>query len=179
MNISSHSRDPHENRRRGVRLLVGSFVFSVAVVLGLLLFGTHGAQSQTQVPTTVSAPPRVDHILLTVSDMKASVTFYRDMIGLRAKSLSPGFSILEAENLGVYLTTSRRSWEPQQGKGEHLGLGMYPHFEVGNVKALVDRLKKAGYKIVQEAQVHDWGTEAFVADPDGYTWALFSWRKKH
>ncbi len=101
------------------------------------------------------------------------------MIGLRVKSLGSGFSVLEAENLGIYLSTSRRSWEPGQGKDVHLGLGMYPHFEIDDVKRLVDRLKKAGYKIIQEAQTHNWGTEAFVADPDGYTWALFSWPKEH
>ncbi len=178
MKSSSHSRNQHESRTRWVALLFSVFVFSMAVVSCLILLVTHSARSQTQVPTTMSAPPRVDHILLTVSDMRASVAFYRDMIGLRAKSLGSSFTILEAENLGIYLINSHRPWEPKPGKGEHLGLGIYPHFEVANVKALVDRLKKAGYKIVQEAEVHDWGTEAFVADPDGYTWALFSWRKK-
>lgn len=155
--------------RKSVLLI--STVFSIAMTSGFLPSLSHAAESQVL--------PRVDHMLLNVSDMGASIAFYRDMIGLRVKSLESGFSVLEAENLGIYLSTSRRSWEPQQGKDPHLGLGMYPHFQVDNVQGLVDRLKKAGYKIVQEAQVHDWGTEAFVADPDGYTWALFSWRKEH
>ena len=49
---------------------------------------------------------------------------------------------------------------------------MYPHFEVDNVEALAARLKAHGYTIVQEPQQHSFGTEAFVADPDGYVWAL-------
>jgi catechol 2,3-dioxygenase-like lactoylglutathione lyase family enzyme len=36
--------------------------------------------------------PRVDHIRIEVSKMKAAVAFYRDMIGLRVKSYSPDFS---------------------------------------------------------------------------------------
>ncbi len=155
--------------KTSVRLV--SIVFCTAMTLGGLPGFSHAAESQH--------PPRVDHILLNVSDMGASITFYRDIIGLRVKSLGSGFSVLEAGNLGIYLSTSRRSWEPGQGKDVHLGLGMYPHFEIDDVKGLVDRLKKAGYKIIQETQTHNWGTEAFVADPDGYTWALFSWRKEH
>ncbi len=154
--------------RASVRLV--SIVFCITMTLGAPRGLSHAAEPQL--------PPRVDHILFNVSGMQASIAFYRDMIGLRVKSLGSRFSVLEAGNLGFYLSTSRRSWEQQQGKDAHLGLGMYPHFEVENVQGFVDQLKKAGYKIVQEAQVHDWGTEAFVADPDGYTWALFSWRKK-
>ncbi len=155
-----------------------AIVFSIGMILGFLPLAGHTGESQVQAATAVNPPPRVDHILLSVSDMTASIAFYRDMIGLRVKSLGAGFSILEAENLSIYLSTSRRSWEPPERKEEHPGLGIYPHFEVDNVKGLVDRLKKAGYKIVQNAQTHDWGTEAFVADPDGYIWALFSWRKR-
>jgi uncharacterized glyoxalase superfamily protein PhnB len=49
---------------------------------------------------------------------------------------------------------------------------MYPHWEMADVEALVARLKAAGYRIVQEPEQHSFGTEAFVADPDGYVWAL-------
>jgi uncharacterized glyoxalase superfamily protein PhnB len=49
---------------------------------------------------------------------------------------------------------------------------MYPHFAVVDVAAMIERARKAGYKIRQEPRRYDWGTEAFVADPDGYIWAL-------
>ncbi len=84
---------------------------------------------------------------------------------------------LEGANVDIYLSTSPWAWKAPRGKDERLGLGMYPHFEVASVPEITARLKKAGYKIVQEPREYGWGTEAFVADPDGYTWALFSWQK--
>ncbi len=158
--------------------LTTAAVFSLCLAVGAILLYTDCAKSQVTDATTVNGPPRVDHILLDVSKMDASIAFYRDMIGLRPKSLSSSFSILEAENLGVYLSISRRPWEVNQSKERGLGAGIYPHFEVADVRGLVDKLRKNGYKIVQEAEDYAWGTEAFVADPDGYIWALFKWRKK-
>jgi predicted lactoylglutathione lyase len=39
---------------------------------------------------------------------------------------------------------------------------------------MVEKARKAGYRIVQEPRKYDFGTEAFIADPDGYTWAFVS-----
>jgi catechol 2,3-dioxygenase-like lactoylglutathione lyase family enzyme len=159
-------------------VLVIPLVFLFGIAAAFLIFSAYGSGFQVRAETTGTASPRVDHILLNVSNMEASIAFYRDMIGLRLKSPGSSFSILEAGNLGVYLSTSPRSWQKPLSKEERLGVGMYPHFEIEDVPGLVDRLKKAGYKIVQEAQAHSWGTEAFAADPDGYVWALFSPPKK-
>jgi hypothetical protein len=41
-----------------------------------------------------------------------------------------------------------------------------------SVQDAVARLARAGYKIVAPAKDYSYGTEAFVADPDGYVWAL-------
>jgi predicted enzyme related to lactoylglutathione lyase len=54
------------------------------------------------------------------------------------------------------------------------GWGMYPHFEVADVARTIERARKAGYRIAQEPRNYGWGIEAFVADPDGYIWALVS-----
>jgi uncharacterized glyoxalase superfamily protein PhnB len=51
---------------------------------------------------------------------------------------------------------------------------MYPHLEVVDAAAIVDRARQAGYRIVQEPRKYGWGTEAFIADPDGYIWAFVS-----
>jgi catechol 2,3-dioxygenase-like lactoylglutathione lyase family enzyme len=122
----------------------------------------------------VSSPPKIDHILLEVSNLSASIAFYRDFLGLRLKSQSDWFVMLESGNVGVFLRNSRWNWEKPRQSGEQLGLGMYPHFEVSDAAAMVEKARKAGYRVVQEPRKYDFGTEAFVADPDGYTWALVS-----
>lgn len=119
-------------------------------------------------------PPKIDHILLEVSNLKASIAFYRDFLGLRLKSQSDWFVMLESGNVGVFLRNSRWDWEKPRQNGEQLGLGMYPHFEVSDAAAMVEKARRAGYRVVQEPRKYDFGTEAFVADPDGYTWALVS-----
>jgi uncharacterized glyoxalase superfamily protein PhnB len=37
-----------------------------------------------------------------------------------------------------------------------------------------EKARQAGYQIVQEPKKYDFGTEAFIADPDGCTWAFVS-----
>jgi catechol 2,3-dioxygenase-like lactoylglutathione lyase family enzyme len=120
------------------------------------------------------ATPKIDHILLEVSNLTASIAFYRDFVGLRLKSQSDWFVMLESNNVGVFLRNSRWDWEKPRSNGEQLGLGMYPHFEVSDAAAMVEKARKAGYRVVQEPRKYDFGTEAFIADPDGYTWAFVS-----
>jgi catechol 2,3-dioxygenase-like lactoylglutathione lyase family enzyme len=129
-----------------------------------------GKEPESQAPAT----PKIDHILLEVSNLFASIAFYRDFVGLRLKSQSDWFVMLESSNVGVFLRNSRWDWEKPRSNGQQLGLGMYPHFEVSDAAAMVEKARKAGYRIVQEPRKYDFGTEAFIADPDGYTWAFIS-----
>jgi uncharacterized glyoxalase superfamily protein PhnB len=95
-------------------------------------------------------------------------------MGLRVKTKIGHFATLESENVDVFLWSKRWDWEAPRGKSERQGLGMYPHFKVHNVSAVVEAARKAGYRVVQEPRHYLWGTEAFIADPDGYIWAIIS-----
>jgi hypothetical protein len=89
--------------------------------------------------------PKIDHILVEVSDLKASIAFYRDFLGLRLKSQSDWFVMLESDNVGVFLRNSRWDWEKRSGKREQLGLGMYS--ELGY--RLFDRFLQNGRKVAE------------------------------
>lgn len=146
---------------------------SLAVLLSLLVLpsGFAGTPSNS---TASEALPSVDHILVEVSNMKASLAFYRDLLGLRVKSGGGDFVMLEAGNTSIALWSKRWDWEAMKAPTQQPGFGMYPHFKVANARALVERARRAGYKIVQEPKKYPWGTEAFIADPDGYIWAIIS-----
>ena len=116
--------------------------------------------------------PKIDHILLEVGDLKKSIAFYHDLLGLEIKSQSKDFAMLQSGNVGVFLSTTHWDWDEKRPTNSRPGWGMYPHFAVVDVAATIERAREAGYRIAQEPRKYDWGTEAFVADPDGYVWAL-------
>jgi predicted enzyme related to lactoylglutathione lyase len=81
---------------------------------------------------------------------------------------------LESGNVGVFLWNARWDWEKSRSNGERQGPGIYPHFNVEDAAAVAEKARKAGYRVIQEPRTYNWGTEAFIADLDGYTWALVS-----
>lgn len=127
----------------------------------------------------VVARPVLHHILIEVADIGKSLKFYRDCLGLSLTSQSNGFATLESANAGIYLWQNHWGWEDARASQKGRGLGIYPHFEVADAAAMVERFRKAGYSIVQEPRSYDWGTEAFVRDPDGYIIALVKMARGH
>jgi predicted enzyme related to lactoylglutathione lyase len=146
-----------------MKTCVSSILLGLVVLLGGC--GNHLSPSNQSLP-------KVDHILLEVSDLNASIAFYRDLFKLRVKSNNGHFAMLEAGNTRIALWDKRWDWEKPRTKNERQGIGMYPHLKVADVTNLVNRARQAGYKIIQKPRHYLWGTEAFVTDPDGYIWAL-------
>jgi catechol 2,3-dioxygenase-like lactoylglutathione lyase family enzyme len=137
-------------------------------VLGLIvLFAFHSAAAGESAPTF--RIKNVHHILLTVKDLDASIRFYRGVLGLTFDQRHRTFAMLRAGEFGVYLSTV--PW-PFDKQGAEKGAGIFPHFEVDNINALVSRLKTSGVTILQEPKSYSWGKECFALDPDGYQWSF-------
>jgi catechol 2,3-dioxygenase-like lactoylglutathione lyase family enzyme len=154
--------------------LVSGFVF--ACIVFFAFSGRVCAGQADSIATPVSKPV-LHHILIEVADVGASLKFYRDCLGLSLASNSNGFATLESANAGVYLWQHRCGWENERDSRKSRGWGLYPHFELADVAKAVQRFRKSGYTIVQEPRNYDWGTEAFVRDPDGYVIALVMLRE--
>jgi len=141
-------------------------------VMALLVLGCRPSTRASVVQDRT--PPLIDHILLEVKDLDRSIVFYRDHLGLKVKKRSGDFAMLESANVGVYLWAKHWDWSPPPPEGGRPPQGMYPHVVIRDVKDTMERLRQAGYRIVAEAKDYSYGTEGFVADPDGFVWALIS-----
>ncbi len=121
---------------------------AVALLTGWSTIVAESAQDQS---------PKIDHILLEVADMKKSVAFYHDFLGLEIKSQSNDFAMLKSGNIGVFLSSGHWDWDEKRPANARPGWGMYPHFAVVDVAATIERARKAGYKIAQEPRKYSWG----------------------
>ncbi len=111
----------------------------------------------------------IHHILLTVKNLDASTHFYQDVLGLTLDKRFKTFAILHAGSIGVFLSTVPWAFDKQEAQK---GAGIFPHFEVDNMDALVAALKKNNITILQEPKSYSWGKECFARDPDGYQWSF-------
>jgi predicted enzyme related to lactoylglutathione lyase len=148
----------------------------------LILVASPGQVCSAQADSVLgkaAARPVLHHILIEVADITKSLKFYRDCLGLSLTSQANGFVTLESANAGIYLWQNHWSWEDARDSQKSRGIGMYQHFEVEDAATMVERFRKAGYAIVQEPRNYDWGTEAFVRDPDGYVIALVKLARAH
>jgi lactoylglutathione lyase len=145
--------------------MAARFIQATAIVFMLAAFPLAASAQEVR-------PPKIDHILLEVTDLNKSMAFYHDLLGLEIKSQGRIFAMLQSGNIGIFLSSTHWDWDEKRPTGSRPGSGMYPHLSVANVAATIERAHKAGYRIAQEPRKYSWGTEAFVADPDGYVWAL-------
>lgn len=135
------------------------------VLLGLSLVRVSFAEE----PPPAFHIKNVHHILLTVKDLDASIHFYRDILGLTLEKRYKTFAMLNAGTFGIYLSTKPWSFDKQETAK---GAGIFPHFEIENMEALVTHLKSKKVTILQEPKSYSWGKEFFALDPDGYQWSF-------
>jgi catechol 2,3-dioxygenase-like lactoylglutathione lyase family enzyme len=107
---------------------------------------------------------KLNSVVLAVSDMSASVKFYRDVLGFKVECKSAGWSELKGGNFYIGLYHEK----PKKQAG-----GPLPVFEVKNIKKALAELKKKKVKITEDLYEEDYGWFAEFTDPDGYVYELF------
>ena len=110
---------------------------------------------------------RVDYVIHYVESLSRSVTFYRDVIGLKVRIEGDGYVEFEMDN--VKLSLFDRSKLPELIGREG---GMPPCGEIGfiieNVQAEAERLKRLGVEILNGPTDRPWHERTLhIADPDG------------
>lgn len=112
--------------------------------------------------------PRLGYLILYVSDLDASVAFYRDVLGLEHRFTDAGYAEFATGGARFALYERRRAaWltahEPRPGPaGEAV-------FLVDDVDAEARRLAELGVPVLSGPADRPWGHRTLhLADPDGF-----------
>ncbi len=111
---------------------------------------------------------RVGYIILYVSDLDASIAFYRDVIGLPFKFTDAGYAEFGTENTRFALYERRRAaW--LTGSEVTPGPAAEVAFVVDDVDAQARLLAGRGARVLSGPADRPWGHRTLhVADPDGF-----------
>jgi lactoylglutathione lyase len=101
-------------------------------------------------------------VMVVVKDMKRSIAFYRDVLGLRLKFETPEWTQLDAGNIEVGLHAESEHLKSHETNSVQIGLF------VADMQKAVDELKAKGVHIIMPPKKEDFGWLAIVSDPDGY-----------
>ncbi len=113
-----------------------------------------------------NAPQRVDEILIQVSDMRRSLKFYRDGLGIALKATRYGDDSYEA-NVGGVRFLIHPEFEQSLAK-RHRGAGIHIHLWVPDADVYFAQLRQRGISVVEPPADRPWGRHLTVIDPDGY-----------
>jgi catechol 2,3-dioxygenase-like lactoylglutathione lyase family enzyme len=112
------------------------------------------------------------HVALTVSDLEASVLFYRRLFGLEPLKLKPGYAKFDVQHPAVNLTLNL-GMPATAGTLSHLGIQV-PSTE--DVVSIRDQWRDAGLEPREEMKTdccYALQDKAWVRDPDGNEWEVF------
>lgn len=113
---------------------------------------------------------KVDYAIVFVSDMKRSVEFYRDVLGLPLKFESPGWSEFATEGtvLGLHPGSNPAAPAAPSPEGRVPAGTCQPGFQVPDLEAFHRQMTAKGVTCLRPPAMQDFGAKlALYADPDG------------
>lgn len=115
---------------------------------------------------------RVNYVIVFVSDMKQSVSFYRDVIGLPLRFESPGWTEFATDGATLALHTSERSTSQSEDSRREAAGRCRPGLTVTDLDQFHRKMLDNGTVCVQEPRETFGARIAQYADPDGLVVAV-------
>ena len=108
----------------------------------------------------------INHVAVHVADMRASIPFYRDVLGLpqlpRPAFDFPGAWFAVGQGQEIHLIGNRTLPVHSHSRGTHFAL------QVTDIKAVAAELKSKNAVFTDPKQRPDGNWQIFVQDPDGH-----------
>jgi lactoylglutathione lyase len=110
---------------------------------------------------------RVNYAIVFVSDMKRSVAFYRDVLGLPLRFESPGWTEFATEGATLALHLSAATIAEKDNPNKVPSGRCRPGLSVANLEDFHKRMTEKGVSCVQEPKEVFGARIAQYLDPDG------------
>jgi lactoylglutathione lyase len=108
---------------------------------------------------------RIGAVILLSSDMKRSIKFYKDVLGMELKQRSKDW--VEFSRQGTVLAL-----HPTKKKRMKKNNSMLVGFNISDLQALCNGLKKKKVKFYKKITTEKFGKHAIIKDPDGHLISL-------
>jgi len=122
---------------------------------------------------------QLNYAIVFVSDMKRSVSFYRDAFGLPLRFESPGWTEFATEGATLALHSAEPATSEKVNAGHPSAGRCRPGLSISNINDFHERLVKAGVRCIQPPTETFGVLIAQYLDPDGLEISVSEDRSRH
>ncbi len=115
---------------------------------------------------------KIGAVILLVSDMRRSISFYKNTLGLPLKSRSKDWTEFIQDGTVLALHPAMKKFRPKSKPK----VGMLIGFKVGNIDEVYKVLKRKRVKFMKEPLLEHFGKHAVILDPDGYMISIIEFK---
>ena len=112
------------------------------------------------------------HLAMNVSDVEASIEFYRKMLGIEPSKVRTGYAKFDIQNPPLNLTLNQNSFSGH-GALSHLGIQVATTDDVLAMKAAWEEKGLVPRDEMQTTCCYDVQDKTWISDPDGNEWEVF------
>jgi lactoylglutathione lyase len=115
---------------------------------------------------------KVGAIILLTTNMKKSIKFYKDTLGLPIKTKSADWTEFFSDGTVLALHPAKKKYKLRAGPNMLIG------FMVNDLDDLIKQLKRKKVKFFKKSKEESFGKHAIIVDPDGHLISIVQLKAK-